>query len=71
MTLGEIVRVYGFHSDEEADYCARPTAAMLADRNKRYYETPRTLTSVLMGDPPPGYSALDKAGASHGRREGR
>lgn len=64
MTLGEIVRIYGLDSDEAAEYTVRPTAEMLADRDRRYYETPRTLTSILMGDPPPGYSALDRKGAN-------
>lgn len=37
----------------------RPTEDMLADARQRS-SIPRPLTSWLTGDPPPGYSALDK-----------
>jgi hypothetical protein len=33
----------------------------LADRDKRYTITPRSLTAALLGDPLPGYSALERA----------
>jgi hypothetical protein len=32
---------------------------MIADRDARY-SAPRTITASLFGDPPPGYSALDR-----------
>ena len=38
---------------------SRPTADILAERD-RYLSAPRTLTQSLLGDPPPGYSALDR-----------
>lgn len=59
MTLGQIMTIYGFDADDDRP-SGRPTAEMLADRDKRYYATPRSLTSWVMGDPPPGYSALDR-----------
>lgn len=60
MTLGEIITIYGYDGGDDMPPNHRPTAAMLADRDKRYYQTTRTLTSILMGDPVPGYSALDR-----------
>lgn len=62
MTLGQIITIYGYstRTDEEPPNC-RPTDEMLADRDRRYYGTPRTLTAWLMGDPPPGYSALERS----------
>lgn len=38
---------------------ARPTAEMYADRNARLNAS-RTITASVFGDPPPGYSALDR-----------
>lgn len=40
----------------------RPTDQMLAERDRRL-TAPRSLGAALMGDPPVGYSALDKGGA--------
>lgn len=36
-----------------------PSAALLADRDRRYHAQ-RTITAELFGDPRPGQSALDK-----------
>jgi hypothetical protein len=38
---------------------ARPTQAMIDDAERRSC-APRSLTSLVFGDPPPGRSALDK-----------
>ena len=37
----------------------RPTNDILDERD-RYLSAPRTLSQRLLGDPPPGYSALDR-----------
>lgn len=37
-----------------------PSAELLAERDERYRLSPRSLTAFLCGDPPPGYSALDR-----------
>lgn len=46
--------------DLEAAVIFRPTAEMLADRDRRAVMPCRDLTSILMGDPPIGLSALDQ-----------
>lgn len=37
----------------------RPAPGMLEEAQRRLY-APRTISQMLMGDPPPGYSALDR-----------
>lgn len=37
----------------------RPTDALIEEA-KRRLNTPRTISQQLLGDPPPGYSALDR-----------
>lgn len=37
----------------------RPSVEVLRERDIRLAQ-PRSLTASIMGDPPPGYSALDK-----------
>jgi hypothetical protein len=45
---------------EYVDICsARPTEEMIADRDARH-NAPRSITGTLMGDPPLGFSALDR-----------
>lgn len=38
----------------------RPSAELLAERDHRLSLEPRDLTAALLGDPPPGYSALER-----------
>lgn len=54
---GEIIRAAhgGKHSEKG------PPAAVLHDRNERDL-APRTVTQVMMGDPAPGWSALERKG---------
>ncbi len=40
----------------------RPDEVLLSDAQRRLL-MPRTITQAILGDPPPGYSALDKRGA--------
>ena len=44
----------------EVDPRPNVTDAELADLERRYLLAPRDLTAAYMGDPLPGYSALDK-----------
>ena len=39
---------------------ARPTDSQLNERNIRLTSAPRDLTALMMGDPPRGWSALDR-----------
>lgn len=41
----------------------RPDSRLLADRDARV-AVPLTLTQLICGDPPPGYSALDRRGGA-------
>jgi hypothetical protein len=43
----------------------RPTTEMLEEARRRL-EIPRSITSEFFGDPPKGYSALDKRGIENG-----
>jgi hypothetical protein len=38
----------------------RPSPEALADRDRRLNDRPRSLTAMILGDPPPGRSALDR-----------
>lgn len=42
-----------------ATTAGRPAPALLAEA-QRYLYAPRTISQQLLGDPPPGYSALDR-----------
>lgn len=42
-----------------ATVARRPSEEILAERDRRV-ATPRTIGAWLLGDPPPGYSALDR-----------
>lgn len=41
-------------------YSRKPSPEALAQRDYIYYEAPRTITAIMLGDPPAGRSALDK-----------
>lgn len=43
----------------KATTASRPAPEMFAEARKRS-EAPRTISQALLGDPPPGYSALDR-----------
>ena len=49
----------GGDSSRKVNVANRPTNDILAERD-RYLSAPRTLSQLLLGDPPPGYSALDR-----------
>lgn len=38
----------------------RPSAELIAERDRRLSQMPRDLTAALCGDPLPGYSALER-----------
>lgn len=42
-----------------------PPAAVIADRDHRINLQPQSVTAALMGDPPAGYSALDRRNQVH------
>lgn len=44
--------------DDRRERAAPPPAAIAAAQAR--HDAPRTLTGLLMGDPPPGFSALDR-----------
>jgi hypothetical protein len=46
-----------------AEISARPTDEMIAERDARL-KAPRSTVAWLMGDPAPGYSALDRRGGA-------
>ena len=39
-----------------------PPAEVIAERDRALYDTPRSLATEWLGDPPPGRSALDQRG---------
>lgn len=43
---------------------SRPTEEMLRERDKRNAAAARDLTGLIFGDPPKGYSALDRKGST-------
>lgn len=45
---------------EHVRICARPSPESLEERARRYSAGPRDLTGAFFGDPPLGYSALEK-----------
>ena len=50
----------GIHTHARRVEPLRPDPAAVADRDYRLSLHPTSLTASLFGDPPPGYSALDK-----------
>ena len=52
------------HDNAAAILASRPTEEMLRERDKRNAAAARDLTGSVFGDPPKGYSALDRKGST-------
>jgi hypothetical protein len=64
-SLGPVGRPAG--NPELYDRPRSVPAATLAERTARQLAPARDLTALILGDPPVGYSALDRVGAAGGR----